>query len=88
MNSESFSIKFVPNNNDFSRFAISAGLKVSKKSVLRNKIKRKVSEIIRLNYPMARPGYDVVLVIKVKAINKEPGDLKKDLIKELSKIGQ
>ena len=87
LNSELFSIKFLSTNTKFSRFAIIISLKVSKKSVLRNKIRRRVSEIIRLNQSIIKPGYNIVLIVKSRAINKEYAGLKEALVKELSKIG-
>lgn len=87
LNFELFSIKFLPNRTNFTRFAVIVGLKISKKSALRNKIRRRVAEIIRLNYSRIRPGYNVVLIVKSRAINNEYKDLKEALVKGLSKIG-
>ncbi len=87
LNSELFSIKFSPNSTNFSRLAVIVGKKSSKKSVLRNRIKRLVSEIIRLNYSRIKPGYNIVLIVKSRAINEEYRDLKEALVKRLSEIG-
>lgn len=55
-------LSLVKKNNGFhfSRFAFLVGKKVSKKAVVRNKIKRRLSEIIRTNLSKIKKGYDVI----------------------------
>lgn len=88
LDSDLFYIKFLPNSANLSRFAIITGLKVSKSAVLRNRIRRRLSEIIRLNILEVKSGYNIVLMIKPRALSQEYKNLKGALIKELSKIGQ
>ena len=49
-------------------FGISIGKKVSKKAVVRNRIKRQIKGIIRNNLKAIAPGWKVIIVIKPKAI--------------------
>ena len=49
-------------------FGISISKKVSKKAVIRNRIKRQIKGIVRSNLEAIAPGWKVVIVIKPKAI--------------------
>ena len=58
-------IKYSPNNLPISRFGFSVGKKISKKSVVRNKIKRQLRAIIQRLKPDLQGGYDVVLLSRL-----------------------
>ena len=49
-------------------FGISISKKVSKKAVVRNRIKRQIEGAIRTNLPWIDPGWKIVIVVKPKAI--------------------
>ena len=49
-------------------FGISISKKVSKKAVVRNRIKRQIKAAIRTNLPRIAPGWKIVIVVKPKAI--------------------
>ncbi|MGD1920809.1 MAG: ribonuclease P protein component [Pleurocapsa sp.] len=49
-------------------FGISISKKVSKKAVIRNRIKRQIQGVIRTKLKAVDPGWKVVIVIKPKAI--------------------
>ena len=49
-------------------FGISISKKVSKKAVVRNRIKRQIKGAIRTYLPSVDPGWKVVIVVKPKAI--------------------
>lgn len=87
LNSELFQIKFLPIEIDISKFAIIAGSKVSKKAAVRNKIKRRLSEIIRLNISKIKQGFLVVVVAKPKTADREFKHLREDLMNNLNRIG-
>jgi len=55
-------VKLVKNNLKTTRFGFVVGYKVSKKAVLRNKVKRRLREAIKAELPKIRKGLDVVLV--------------------------
>lgn len=63
-------LKIVKNNLKESRFGFVVSQKVSKKAVLRNKIKRRLREIIRLSLPKVKKGIDGVLIIKAEIKTK------------------
>ena len=50
------------------RFGISIGKKVSKKAVVRNRIKRQLKGIVRTYLKEIEPGWKVIIVVKPKAI--------------------
>ena len=54
--------KMVKNDLRNSRFAFIVSQKVSKKATLRNKIKRRLNELVRRVLPKVQSGMDIVLV--------------------------
>jgi len=66
-----FNFKFKKNSLEENRFCIIISNKVDKRAVIKNKIKRQISEIIRLNMKKIRKGYDVTIVVKNNIINKD-----------------
>lgn len=74
-----FSAKVLPNNLAHSRFGIVISAKVSKKAVVRNLIKRRLAEVIRLNLNQIKPGYDVMILVKAVAVGKDYPQLEQAL---------
>ena len=63
-----FIVKVKKNTTGNSRFIIIVSTKVSKKAVARNRVRRRVREIIRLALlPLARP-FDVMVIVKQEAL--------------------
>lgn len=89
--SDFFRIKFLPVRSTggpkTSRFALVISSKVSKKAVERNKIRRRVSEVVKSPAFEKGPGL-VLILIKPRALGKEFGYLRDDLGKVLNKINQ
>jgi ribonuclease P protein component len=63
-----FVLKYSKNTLSHSRFAIVISKKVSKRAVDRNTIKRRVSEIIRLNMSSIKNGFDIMIFAKSGAV--------------------
>jgi len=61
---KNFIMKAVPNNEDASRFAFMVSKKVSKRAVDRNRIRRQIRELIRLNLENITPGFDILIIVK------------------------
>lgn len=76
---EFFILKHVPNDLSFSRFGLIVSTKVSSKATDRNRLRRQVSEIVRLNLERIKTGFDVVIVFKRLAKDKEYLKLEKEL---------
>lgn len=75
-------LKFLPNKLEKSRFCFVISTKISKKAVKRNKLKRQLREIIRLNLDKISPHYDVVILTKPKAgvLEKDYQELEEELL--------
>jgi len=65
-------LKVVKNNLGFSRFAFIVGKNLSKKATVRNRERRRISELVRLKLKNLEPGIDGVFLVF-------PGIEKRDL---------
>ena len=80
-------VKYLSSENKINRFVIVVSAKVSKKAVERNKIKRQLSEIIRLKLPQLNNGLDcfVLALPRVKEFGYH--ELEKSLSRHFKKLG-
>lgn len=79
-------LKIKKNKLDISRFGFIVSLKISKKAVIRNKIKRHLREIIKENLSNIKSGLDIIITVKPEIVNKNYQDIKNDfenLLKDL-----
>ncbi|MBT5808012.1 ribonuclease P protein component [Candidatus Uhrbacteria bacterium] len=79
------SLKFRKNNLEVSRFTAVAGLKVSKKAVVRNRLKRQVRAIVEKQIESIPAGYDIALLIRKEAVGKTSAELELQIIKSFQK---
>lgn len=77
--SPTLTMRWARTKNAHSRFAVVVGNKVSKKAVVRNKIKRRVREVIQKNIPGVRGGVDAAVVARAEAATATFKKLKEDL---------
>jgi len=63
-------LKIRKNNLDASRFGFVISKKFSKKAVIRNKTKRRLSEIIKKRLPEIKKGMDAIIVVMPGAENE------------------
>jgi ribonuclease P protein component len=56
------SLKVIKNNLESSRFAFVVSRRISKKATLRNKVKRKLSELVRFKMKKVKKGIDLILI--------------------------
>lgn len=71
-------------------FGISISKKVSKRAVVRNRIKRQLRAIIRDRLTNIRPGWQVVIVVRPSAVECDFADFLReldDLLKKLKVMG-
>ena len=61
---------FAPNERGFTRFAVVVSKKVEKTAVGRNRIRRRIYEVLRLNFDLIPKKTDYVFVIYSKEIMK------------------
>lgn len=78
-------MKFRKNALHVSRFAIVAGVKVSKKAVERNRLKRQMRAIVEEVLPGIAPGFDVILFAKKEALGKSFDELRAQILQSLKK---
>lgn len=86
LNSDSFLIRFFSNQLVFSKFTVIVSSKISKKAVIRNKIRRRLREITRLNILKIKSGHNFIVIAKPKILNQKRGELMESVVKELGKI--
>ena len=76
-----FSVRYLPNNLKNSRFAVVVANKVSKKAVVRNKLKRQVREIIKSSQNKLDKNYDIIINVLLPCLEKNFNFLKEELVK-------
>jgi len=82
---EFIKIRVLKNNSAYSRFGLIIGLKISKKAVERNRIKRRLEEIVRLKLKQIKPGFDIVVLVNPEIIERNYQEIEKTLISLLKK---
>ena len=79
-------VKYLKNDLEKNRFALMIGIKISKKAVERNKIKRWIEEIIRLNLNQIKTGFDIIIMANPKILEKKYSQVEEELINLLKEI--
>jgi len=72
-------VRVVPNNRDYSRVSVVVSLKVSKKAVVRNRVKRQTRAIIEKMWYEIKTPIDIVVTIGSDAVDKDFNELERDL---------
>lgn len=78
-------VKYLPNSLGFSRFAFVVSTKTSKKAVIRNRIRRQLRELIRLNLAKIKPGYDIIFSIQPQLVGKSYKEVEASAVAVLNK---
>jgi len=79
-------VKVTKNKLEYSRFGIIVSSKVSKKAVERNKIKRRLSNLIRLQKQKIIRGFDCVIIVLPPILNKKLEEISQSLDKHFKKL--
>ena len=74
------------NRQEGNRFGYTVSSKLGH-AVVRNRVRRRLREIVRLNGARLVPGYDVVIVARSKAVDCEYRRLEEACLKALHKLG-
>jgi ribonuclease P protein component len=80
-------VKILANGLAINRFGIMVGLKVSKKAVERNKIKRRIREIIRSETANFKIGFDIAITAMPAARGLEFVELQRSLVFNFNRLG-
>ena len=85
-----FTLKFLPSKNSSdlknSLFSITVPLKIEKKAVSRNRIRRQVYEIIRYLLPELKSGWAVAILAKKEILDKKYHQIEEELQKAFREI--
>ena len=74
------------NHSGTSRLGLTVGTKVGK-AVRRNKVRRRIREAYRIHEGDMLPGWDLVVVARVKAAHVPYRVLERELLRSLDKLG-
>lgn len=80
--SKSFGVSVYDRKDNLnSRFGFIISTKISKRAVIRNKIKRIISEVIRQNLSKIKKGLDVIFLIKPSIVKLAKKEIEDEVIK-------
>ena len=82
---ELFILRFIKNNLSQNRFGFIVSQKVSKKANVRNKVRRRLTEIIKSNIEKIKTGMDLVLITLPGIEKREFSEIKEKLSSSLIK---
>ena len=74
-----------PNHRAHTRLGITVGAKLGH-AVVRNRVRRRLREIYRLNQPRMKQGYDIVLVGRVRAVSASYQELERAFLRVCEKL--
>lgn len=75
------------NNLGLNRFGFVVSQKVSKRAVIRNKVRRRLSDIAKAEMGIIKAGIDIVMIALPGIEKKEFGEIKEIIKESLSKMG-
>ena len=83
----SYFVIYFRENNEFNRYGISVPKKTGKANV-RNKIKRRIKNIIDLNEKDIHNSYDYVIIIRKRLIELSYIEIERSLLSLINRIGE
>jgi len=84
---EELSVKVLEQHSPQKRVVVIVGKKVSKKAVVRNHNRRRLTEIISGMWQQILPGCDIVVTVRSDTATFKPDELKQQMIKALERAG-
>jgi ribonuclease P protein component len=78
-------VKIASNELKVNRFTIVISTKVSKKAVVRNKIKRRLRDILRLESSYFKTGHDLIIITLPTVVEMTQLELKSEIVKTLQR---
>lgn len=83
--SDLFNLNFLLTKEPNTRIGIVISKKILKKAFQRNKLKRRIREVLKNLYPRIKPGFDVIITVKKEALAKSFAELEIELFRQLQK---
>lgn len=80
-------LKMLKKKIKYTRFGIIVSNKVSKKATQRNRLKRRIREILRLKLDKITPGHDCVIVVKAGILERTYQEIDREIKNILLKAG-
>ena len=74
------------NRLGYNRLGFTTGTKLGK-AVVRNRVRRRLREIYRTNEDKIRPGYDIVVVARVRVCHSRYAELQRQFLRTADKLG-
>lgn len=81
-----FFIRFLKNEVGHGRAAIVVTVRVSKKSTIRNRLKRIMSEAIKTSSLLGNSFFDVIFVATSPIVGKSPNEIKSELTRYINTL--
>ena len=79
-------VKTITNNLEVNRFGVVVGIKVSKKAVERNKIKRQIREVVKLQAEKLKNGHDLVIITLPAILGKTYKEIEDSVNSNLKRL--
>lgn len=83
---ENIGIKLIKNDLKINRFGVIVGLKISKKAVERNKIKKQIKSFLEKEDLLLKKGYDFVFIALPPIKNKSYKEICLEIVNNLKKL--
>lgn len=80
-----FTVKAAPSGRAQHRAVVVVAKKIDKRSVVRNRLRRRITEALRPLLATATPGYDIVITVRSNFDEVSPAELTADLTKALGR---
>ena len=74
------------NRTEQNRVGITVGKKLGH-AVVRNRVRRRLREVVRLNAGSVKTGYDIVIVARTRCINAKFSHIEQDYLAACRKLG-
>jgi ribonuclease P protein component len=81
-------IYIINNDNNYYRFGISVGKKISNKAIERNKLKRQLKNIIDKNKNLYQNNQDYIIIMKRSCLEKNYQELENGFLDIINKINE
>ena len=78
-------VKYLKREDGPSTFAVIVGTKVSKKAVVRNRLRRQVRAIVEKRLSEFQDGYDVAFIVREGSVGKKSEELERQIMTSLKK---